>query len=66
MRDKARRVSRTTKRYGFSSYIDLLAYAFMTVVDLDKHEPSSYKKSYEQQEIQVVVKCNEREIEFLE
>ena len=44
VRDKERRQSRPIDRYGFSAYTDLLAYAFFTIVEIDKTELETYEQ----------------------
>ena len=45
VRDRARRESKPTQRYGFTAYTDLLAYAFMTAIEINKEEPATYQEA---------------------
>lgn len=65
VRDRSNRVSKPTQRHGFSAYIDLLAYAFMSAVELDRKEPTSYTESMKCQDSKLWMAAIKKEMNFL-
>lgn len=50
VRDREKRVTRPTQCYGYNAYTELLAYAFMTVVNVQKTEPESYSEALQEKD----------------
>ncbi|XP_024026147.1 uncharacterized protein LOC112092973 [Morus notabilis] len=65
VRDRSKRVSKPTQRYGFSAYSDPLAYAFTTTMNIDKHEPESYKEAVSCKEASMWIKAMKEEMSSL-
>ena len=45
VRDRVKRVSKPTQRYGFSALTDMLAYAFLVATEVMKTEPETYEEA---------------------
>lgn len=45
VKDKERKVSRSSQRYGFSPLANMIAYAFLVATQLGKEELDSYEEA---------------------